>query len=301
MNGTRESLGQPVLIGPRPRTLTAAALLTAIRPRQWSKNLLLFAALVYASRLSSIHASGEAVWAFVIFCGLSSAGYLFNDMLDAHRDRLHPIKRLRPYAAGLIPTGILIRVAVALAVASLLGSILLGPAFLAWAAGYLGVTVAYSSILKSVRPFDVLAVAGGFVIRAVAGAAAIGVPASAWLSLLTGLAALLIVLGKRRHAVTQTRHRRQSRALPLDLGLAAVAGLTVAAYFLYAFLGSTLSRPGAFATVPFVAVGVVRYLLLIWRQGLGGSPEMLPFQDPVLAVSVGGWIVTSLLVLYGVP
>ena len=175
-----------------------AAIVVSLRPRQWSKNLFVFAGLVFGQQLFT-PAAVVAALAFVIFCGLSGAIYLFNDVADRERDQRHPKKRERPVAAGRLSPGAALAVGVVLIVAGLAGSIAINPGFALAALFYVVLLTAYSAWLKHIVIVDVLVVAIGFTLRAVAGALAIAVEISGWLLICTVLIALFLALGKRRH------------------------------------------------------------------------------------------------------
>jgi 4-hydroxybenzoate polyprenyltransferase len=286
-----------------------SAIVASLRPRQWVKNLFVFAGLVFAQRLFT-----EAVWtalaAFVIFCSLSGAVYLLNDVADRDRDRLDPRKRERPIAAGRLSVRAAVTTATALIVVGLgLGAALSRP-FVVTALAYVLLLVAYSAWLKHFVIVDVLVVAGGFVLRAVAGAVVIDVEMSEWLLICTILLALFLALGKRRYEymaldADAVRHRpilaEYSPAL-LDQMIAVVTASTVTAYALYTMSPQTIAKfhtrflP---ATLPFVLYGIFRYLYLLYRRQLGGNPSELLLSDRALLINTLGWIFAVLLIIYG--
>jgi 4-hydroxybenzoate polyprenyltransferase len=288
---------------------TLTAVLVSLRPRQWVKNLFVFAGLIFAQKLFT----GDA-WiacaAFAIFCALSGAIYLLNDVADRERDRLDPKKRLRPIAAGRLGAGTATAAAAALIVASLGAGALLPRAFLVTALAYVALLVAYSVWLKHIVLVDVIVVAGGFVLRAVAGAVAIRVEMSGWLLICTILLALFLALGKRRYEYLAlggdaAAHRpilaEYSPAL-LDQMIAVVTASTVTAYALYTMSPETIAKfqtrllP---ATLPFVLYGIFRYLYLLYRRQLGGNPSELFLSDKALLVNALCWILAVLLIIYG--
>lgn len=280
-----------VLDLPRRRSPVIASL-AALRPRQWTKNLLLFAGIVFAAKLGDAHRWLEAITAFVAYCAASSAAYLVNDVRDRYADRLHPVKRARPVARGELTTGRALGLAAVLALFALILAAALGPASLAVLAAFVGVQAAYSLRLKGIELVDVLTIAGLFVIRAAAGAVAVDVRISDWLLLCTFLLALLLALGKRRAelALGEVRARPVlSGYTPLlvDQLLAIVAGATIAAYGAYSLTAHD-SR-WLVATVPFVVYGLFRYLLLLRRHGLGEEPDALLVEDVPLLVTVASW------------
>jgi len=294
------------LAGEAPAPLVvrrAGAVLAALRPRQWSKNLLLFAGLVFAAKLGDAGRWLDAGTAFLAYCAASGASYLVNDVLDAERDRLHPTKRQRPVASGELAPGSAVALALGLAVAALGLAGLLGPTSILYLGGFLGVQGAYSLRLKHVVGIDVLAIAGLFLLRAAAGAEAVDVPISPWLLICTALLALFLGLAKRRGElvsvgadVTPRRPVLAGYSLALlDRILALVAGATLIAYSLY-----TVTARDSWtmvATIPFVGFGIVRYLLLVHRRDLGEEPENVLLSDAPILATVAAWTVTAAAIL----
>jgi 4-hydroxybenzoate polyprenyltransferase len=284
------------------------AVLVSLRPRQWVKNLFVFAGLVFAQRLFT-----PSVWpalaAFAIFCALSGSIYLINDVADRENDRRHPKKALRPIAAGRLSVRAALLVAVALVATALVAAAGLGMPFLVAAIAYAVLLSAYSAWLKHIVIVDVLTVAVGFVLRAVAGALAIGVAISGWLLICTILIALFLALGKRRHEyltleTAAARHRpilAEYSAGLLDQMIAVVTASTVTAYALYTMSPETVAKfhtqllP---ATLPFVLYGIFRYLYLLYRQQLGGNPSELFLNDRPLLINTICWIGAVLLIIY---
>jgi 4-hydroxybenzoate polyprenyltransferase len=233
-----------------------------------------------------------------------------NDVADRERDRAHPIKRERPVASGALPVPAALLGALVLAVAALAAAAALGGAFLLVALAYIVLLVAYSVVLKHIVIVDVLTVASGFVLRAVAGAVAVSVDISGWLLICTILIALFLALGKRRHEyltldAEATRHRpilAEYSAALLDQMIAVVTASTVTAYALYTMSPETVAKfhtrllP---ATLPFVLYGIFRYLYLLYRRQLGGNPSELFLNDRALLVNAGLWIVAVLVIIYG--
>jgi 4-hydroxybenzoate polyprenyltransferase len=289
---------------------TGAALLVALRPKQWTKNLLVFAGLVFTYNLANVAMLSATVGAFAVFCALSSAGYLWNDVRDAPADRRHPLKQRRPIASGRLSTDVAMAAALVLAVGGLGVAFSQRPAFGAVAAGYLLLTVAYSAWLKHLVLIDIFAIAAGFVLRAVGGAVVIGVPVSPWLYVCTVLAALLLALGKRRHelvalAGAAQEHRRNLEQYTVELVdqlVLIVATAAIIAYSLYTFSAENLPRDHSMMlTIPFVLYGVFRYLYLVRVRGEGGAPEDMLLSDPGLLATVLGWGLASVTILYLVP
>ena len=288
-----------------------AAILVSLRPHQWVKNFFVFAALIFGHKLGT-HAVWSALAAFVIFCGLSGAIYLFNDVADREKDRLHPRKRERPVAAGLLPVPAALVSAVALILGGLLAALALSPQFAVAALAYVVLLSVYSVALKHVVIVDVLTVAVGFVLRAVGGALAIHVEISGWLLICTILSALFLALGKRRYEyltldADAARHRPvlgEYSAELLDQMIAVVTASTVTAYALYTMSPETVAKfhtqllP---ATLPFVLYGIFRYLYLLYRRQLGGTPSELFLNDRALLLNTIGWILAVVLIIYGAP
>ncbi|HET7759071.1 MAG TPA: UbiA prenyltransferase family protein [Gaiellaceae bacterium] len=287
---------------PRRRSPLRAALV-AMRPRQWSKNLLVFAGLVFAAKLGDPLRWLEACVCFVAYCAISSASYLANDVRDRHDDRLHPVKRSRPIARGELSPRSALTIAAALAVAAPLlvaplgvPSVLLVLAFAALQAGY-------TLRLKHVVLLDVLTISALFVIRAAAGAEAVDVRISPWLLLCTALLALFLALAKRRGELvlvgagrTPGRQVLDGYSLELvDQLTGIVASGTVIAYAIYTVTAGH-SR-ALLATVPFVVFGVFRYLLLMHRYDVGEEPEQVLLKDVPILLAVAGWIVTAAAIL----
>src|SRR5207237_7108500 len=259
------------------------------RPRQWVQNLFVFAGLVFGQRLFT-----PAVWpalgAFAIFCGLSGAIYLVNDVADREKDRLHPKSGGRPLAAGRPPVRGALGAAAVLVAVGLLAAARISAGFLVVSVAYVVLLTAYSVWLKHVVIVDVLTVAVGFVLRALGGTLAIDVAISGWLLICTILSALFLALGKRRNEyltlqADAARHRpvldEYSAAL-LDQMIAVVTASTVTAYALYTMSPDTVARFGTRllpATLPFALYGIFRYLYLLYRRQLGGNPSELFLSD----------------------
>ena len=269
-----------------------SALVAALRPRQWTKNLLLFAGIVFAAELGDGHRWVEAIAAFVAYCAASSAAYLVNDVRDAASDGLHPVKRMRPVASGRLSPGLALGTAVALALLSLAVTAWLGAGSLACMVVFLALQGAYSLWLKSVEMLDVLAIAALFVLRAAAGAIAVDVRISPWLLVCTFLLALFLALAKRRAELrlgeVETRPALAGySAAVLDRLLGAVAAVTVLAYAAYTV--TAYDSLLLVATVPLVAFGLVRYLRLLRTQGVGEEPEAVLVSDLPILVTVAVW------------
>ena len=271
------------------------AALVALRPRQWVKNLLLFAGIIFAAELGDPIRWLEAVLAFVAYCAASSAAYLVNDVRDVAADRGHPVKRRRPIARGELRP----RAAVVLAAVLTLGAVAivagLGLPSLLCLVCFVLLQAAYTSKLKHVVLVDVLTIAALFVIRAAAGAVAVDVVISPWLLVCTALLALFLALGKRRAELvlvgadrTPGRPVLEGYSIALvDQLLAAVAGATIVAYALYTI--TARDSLALVATLPFVVFGVFRYLQLLHRYDVGEEPENVLLGDPPILVTVAAW------------
>jgi decaprenyl-phosphate phosphoribosyltransferase len=288
-----EPLSAPVIGLPRSRPRTrVGAVVAALRPRQWTKNLLLFAGILFAAKLGDADRWLAAVAAFAAYCAASSAAYLVNDVRDAAADRLHPVKQARPVASGELAPAAALTIAAALVVVALGLTASLGTGSLACMAAFLALQGAYSLRLKSVELVDVLSIAGLFVLRAVAGAIAVDVRISPWLLLCTFLLALFLALAKRRAELrlegTRTRPALSGYSTRvLDRLLAAVAAATVAAYTAYTLTAHD-SR-WIVATTPLVVYGLVRYLRLLRSRGIGEEPEAVLVADLPILVTVAVW------------
>jgi len=285
------------------------SIFVSLRPRQWVKNLFVFAGLVFAQKLFT-----PSVWpalgAFAVFCALSGSVYLVNDAADREKDRLHPDKKWRPIASGRLPAGTAVTAAAVLVVAALAGSLALSRPLAVVALAYAVLLGAYSVWLKHVVIVDVIVVAIGFVLRAVAGAVAIDVGISGWLLICTVLMALFLALGKRRHEYltlgeAAVRHRpilAEYSAGLLDQMIAVVTASTVTAYALYTMSPETVAKFETHllpVTLPFVLYGIFRYLYLLYRRQLGGNPSELFLNDGPLLVNTLLWILAVALIIYG--
>ena len=292
---------KPVTDSARRPPLRAA--LVALRPRQWLKNLLLFAGIVFAAQLGDRARWVEVVAAFVAYCAASSAAYLVNDLRDVEADRLHPVKRRRPIASGELRPRVAVVLACVLAAGALAVAAFLGLASLACLLCFAALQASYTLGLKHVVLVDVLVIAALFVVRAAAGAIAVDVRISPWLLVCTGLLALFLALGKRRAELvlvgaerTPGRRVLEGYSLALvDQLLAAVAGATVVAYVLYTV--TARDSPALVATVPFVVFGLGRYLQLLHRHAAGEEPENVLLGDIPILVTVAAWAVACAAIL----
>ena len=284
--------------------------LESLRPRQWVKNLFVFGGLLFGQQLFYPPAVWAALAAFVVFCGLSGAIYLLNDVADRDKDRLHPDKRMRPIASGRLSVRVALIAAAVLIVSGLAAAVWVSRPFALVALAYVVLLSAYSAWLKHVVIVDVLVVAIGFVLRAAAGALAIGVAISGWLLICTILLVLFLALGKRRHEVltleeSAARHRpilAEYSAGLLDQMIAVVTASTVTAYALYTMSPETVAKFHTSllpATLPFVLYGVFRYLYLLYHRQLGGNPSDMVVRDRALVLNTLLWLIVVLLIIYG--
>ncbi|MFH1144042.1 MAG: decaprenyl-phosphate phosphoribosyltransferase [Candidatus Eisenbacteria bacterium] len=287
------------------------AIVREMRPWQWAKNGFVLAGVVFAQQLGQSDQVVRAILATVAFCLLSSAGYVFNDLRDLERDRIHPRKRRRPLAAGRLPLWLGWLLAGTLALLGFGVSFALGPAMIAIACSYVLLNLLYSLLLKKIVLLDVMAIAMGFVLRAVAGVEALDPPPelSPWLLVCTFFLALFIAVGKRRHERTTLSgeaelHRSTLAEYPpalLDQLVPVVTSATVLAYAIYTISPATAEHVPSnrmVATIPFVVYGIFRYLYLVYRKGDGGAPSELLFRDGPLLANVALWALATLALVY---
>jgi 4-hydroxybenzoate polyprenyltransferase len=284
-------------------------LLISLRPAQWTKNLLVFAGLLFGLQLANPHAVANAVVAFAIFCALSGVVYLINDVLDRESDRQHPHKANRPIASGALPVPAAIGAAAVLTIAALATAFVLGGRFAAVAIAYLTLLALYSGFLKHIVIIDVLTIAMGFVLRAVAGAVAVNVEISRWLLVCTILLALFVALAKRRHELVlladgATSHRKslgEYSPYLLDQMISVVTASTLVAYVVYTINPETEQKFGTQwlgLTIPFPLYGIFRYLYLVHSREGGGSPADLLITDRPLLLCVALWGISVVLIIY---
>ncbi len=291
------------------------AILKTMRPKQWTKNLLLFAGLIFSHNLTDTSRGLRAVAAFVVFCILSGVVYFINDIKDLESDRNHPLKRQRPIASGELGVTTAIVVAGLLAAVGLAWAFTLNLKFAAITSVYFLLMIAYSFFLKHLVILDLMVVAMGFVIRSIAGIYAIEnpgehIPITPWFITCVLFLALFLAICKRRHelillAGKATSHRpvleHYSPAF-LDQMVSVVTTATVMSYALYVTSGvkkeSVHHHEHMIWTLPFVLYGIFRYLYLVYRRDEGGAPEALLLKDPGLIATVILWLVSILWVFY---
>ena len=293
----------------------AKALLVSMRPRQWYKNLIMYLAFFFtideawspsADIAAGLGLFGVITLAFLLFSALTGAVYLVNDILDAESDRLHPRKRHRPVASGRLPVTAAWASAAVLAVIGLGGAFALEPVFGVISGVYVLANVAYSLALKHIVLVDVFVISGGMVLRAVAGAAIMQVPISPWLYLCTALAALLLALIKRRSQLVSAGEdaasQRPSLSLytveSLDMLIVITATASLIGYSLYTFTAPNLPANDAMMlTIPFVAFGLFRYIMLSGSAGAGENPEDLLMGDKPLIATALLWLGSAAVIL----
>jgi 4-hydroxybenzoate polyprenyltransferase len=289
-------------------------LIRSLRPGQWSKNLLVFAGLLFGNKaagrgLFDSDTLIRALAAFAIFSALSGVVYLINDVMDRESDRQHPLKAGRPIASGALPVWIALAAALAIGGGALAAAAMVGRGLLLVGACYLVLQLLYSGPLKHIVIIDVLAIAIGFVLRAVAGAVAVNVAISHWLLVCTILLALFLALAKRRHEIvlladSATSHRailREYSPYLLDQMIAVVTASTLIAYIFYTISPETEQKFGTQwlgLTIPFPLYGIFRYLYLVHRREGGGSPADLLLTDRPLLACVALWALAVALIIY---
>jgi 4-hydroxybenzoate polyprenyltransferase len=316
MNSSATSLSAETTT--RSRTSTLRALLETLRPQQWLKNGFIFAALIFSQNLTRWERCGKVALAAVVFCLVSSAAYVLNDILDAPEDRHHPTKKLRPIASGRLSAKTAGTVGAMLGTVGLIGAWRLDviPAkvgthsgFFAIVVAYLALNALYSTFLKHVVLLDVFMVAAGFLLRVISGGLVIRVAISPWLIVCTTLLALFMALSKRRHELVLLGDRASNhRAILaeyspyfLDQLISIVTASTVVSYALYTLSPDVQSKfPGKRLemTIPFVLFGIFRYLHLVHHGEQGGNPTRVLLTDPVLLSVVALWAGSVILIIY---
>ncbi len=279
-----------------------------LRPRQWTKNLIVLAPVVFAGKLFSLAMLGAALAGFVVFCALSGGVYLMNDLADLEADRFHVLKRNRPLASGVLSPTVAKAALGLILPGALVAALLLDRRFFLVAGLYVGINIAYSLSWKHVVLIDVFVLSAGFVLRVYAGALLVGVLPSPWLFLSTFFLSLFLALGKRRYELVSleraTEHRPilvQYSAMLIDQLVGILAAITVTTYALYTLADTTVVQFHTNAliyTVPFVLFGIFRYLYLIYQCGGGGKPEEAILTDLPLLGAVLLWITTVVALVY---
>ena len=284
----------------------AGTYLKLARPKQWIKNGFVLAGIVFAGEVFSPPLMLAALTAFAAFCLLSSATYAANDVLDVKEDRGHPLKRFRPVASGAVSSRAALIFSALLAAGGLVLAFQAAPGVGLAGVGYLVLQAVYTTVLKHQAILDVMSISAGFVIRALAGVAAVGVALSPWLIICTGLLTLFLGFSKRRHELATlgdgaAAHRKNLRdySVPmLDQMMNIMISATIIGYALYTF--TVYQEEKEFfmmASIPFVVYGVFRYMLLVHRDG-GGNPDTLVLRDRALQVSLLLWLCVVMTVIY---
>jgi 4-hydroxybenzoate polyprenyltransferase len=280
------------------------AVLVAVRPGEWIKNLLVYAGLLFSGKVDQLSSVGTVTVVFAAFCAVSSAGYLFNDLRDSELDRQHPTKRYRPIAAGEISPGLATGIAIVLAALGLALGFLVEPEVGGLVAAYGALTAAYTIGLKHLVIIDVMTIAGLFLLRVIAGAVAIELHASEYLLLCTAMLALFLGFTKRRqeaiseeHSGTDSRPVLEHYSLPfLDQMVAMVTAAAIISYAIYA-INSPIIGSKMLGTGPAVLYAVFRYLYLIYdREDTRSTAEILT-QDPGMIAAAAVWVASALTLI----
>jgi 4-hydroxybenzoate polyprenyltransferase len=272
-------------------------LVECMRPRQWTKNLLVFAGLIFSESFFDLVKIHQSIEAFLVFCLISSSVYILNDLADIAKDKEHPLKRLRPLPSGRLKI-----------TSAILGLVMLAAVALSWAfaldtyfgfltLSYFGLIACYSFFLKSIVILDAMVIAVGFVMRAIAGPVVIRVELSNWLLICTFFMALFLALCKRRHELVLlgnngSKHRQildEYSTTLLDQMLAIVTGATIVTYALYTMAPETVASFGTrylLLTIPIVLFGIFRYLYLVYQKNMGGKPEDVLLSDRAIVIDV---------------
>jgi len=281
-------------------------LVRSARPRQWYKNLVVFAGIVFSFNLFNVSMLLKTVLAFAIFCAISSSVYIFNDIHDREKDRKHPKKRHRPIASGGLGVRLAGSFGTLLLVAALLISFYaLNTLFFAVVLAYFALIDLYTYWLKKMAVVDIMVISIGFVLRAIAGVVAIMVNLSPWLILCTLLLAMFLAFGKRKHEMVVLGKKSASHRSSLDLYstemidnfITISASLIIISYSLYTFLASSVWM---MLTIPFVIFAVLKYMQLLNLRVLGEETEMM-FKNPAMVINIVLWLIVSVLILYDVP
>jgi decaprenyl-phosphate phosphoribosyltransferase len=288
----------------------AMGLLQSIRPQQWVKNGFVLAPLVFARQLADLTLGLRGLAAFAVFCAVSGSVYLMNDLLDVDSDRRHPVKRHRPIASGRVSPSLAWAAFAALLVGGLSAAFAMSAAMGVVVLMYVGMNIAYSVKLKHLPFVDVAVIAAGFLLRLLAGAYAAEVSVSIWIVLCTFLLSLYLALGKRQHELRVIQPGEQRKVLAkynrmhVQWAMAVVGALTVLAYSAYTFAPETQTRfgfewPRFTLTVPFTAVGVLRFWKLAHDQGKLISPTEGMLKDRLFVLNVLAWCVAVVVLVYG--
>jgi len=285
------------------------SIIKLMRPQQWVKNGVVLAGLIFSGQATNPHYQFISFLTLITFCLLASSIYILNDIVDINRDRQHPLKKNRPLAAGKLSVTFAGTIGLILALGGLLLARYIGSGLLYVAIIYLALNIAYSFLLKNIVIIDVMSIAAGFVLRALAGAIAIQVAFSNWLLITTFVLALFLGLGKRRHEIMflesdASSHRKildKYSPYLLDQLIGVVTASTVITYLFYtlsAEVRGKLHTDYLYVTIPFVIYGIFRYLYLVHKEEMGGSPTRLLLTDRPLLADVLLWLFSIVIILY---
>lgn len=277
-------------------------ILMSMRPKQWYKNFVLFAGIIFSLNLFNVHMWITVFFSFIIFCMLSGSEYIFNDIMDKERDNIHPKKCNRPIASGKLHVLHAFIFATLLVCSALVGAYLINVQFFVVSLAYFLLIVFYSLFLKHIAIVDVLTISMGFVLRAIAGCFAIKVFVSSWLIICTFLVALFLVLGKRRHELMLLEngaisHRKVLNDFSIEMlekMMTIVTSTLIMSYSLYTFLSN---NTWMMLTIPIVIYGIFRYIFLVHSKNVGGEPEIL-FKDIGMLTCIILWVVSTVGIIY---
>jgi 4-hydroxybenzoate polyprenyltransferase len=284
-------------------------MLASMRPEQWVKNILVFVALVFSKNIFDIVMLAATIWAFIIFCLVSSGIYILNDLLDIEKDKKHPVKLERPLASGKLSPFIAKVMVLTILSGCLIGSFFINLTFAITVLGYVVLQICYFKFAKEIVILDVFFIAAGFFLRVIAGAQVIEVPISSWLLICTIFISLFLGLGKRRHEIMllgleANDHRKvlaEYNLTLLDQMVSIVTAGTVISYSLYTLSPETVSKfqtEKLWLTIPIVLYGVFRYLYIIYKRGKGGQPELIFFEDRHILASILLYTLVVGLIIY---
>jgi len=276
-----------------------------LRIRQWIKNLLIYIALIFTNNLFNFGLLIKTTIGFIFLCFAASSIYILNDIKDANEDKHHPIKKHRPITSGKVGLSFALSVSVFLMLISLFGSFVLQKSFFIIILIYILLSFSYTLKLKNIVILDILIVASNYVLRAISGAIIINVAISPWLLICTSLLALFVILAKRRYELSltsATKHRKilEEYSIPLlDEMISVTTASTISAYALYTFTSETATKHNyLLLTIPFVLYGIFRYLYLIHKKNLGGSPEYIFLKDVPTIINIIFWIISIIIIVY---
>ncbi len=284
-------------------------LIQSLRPKQWTKNVLLFAGLIFSKNLFHLPLFIKALAGFIYFCALSGSLYLLNDLLDREQDKKHPEKSKRPLASGRLSVKLVVVSVIILSSLALMGSFMLDKSFGFVALIYFLLIIGYTLWFKNIVILDVIVIALGFVLRAIAGAEIINVTISSWLLMCAIFLALFLGLCKRRHEIVimgakAASHRKilgEYNTILLDQMVSVVTASTVIAYAFYTTAPVTIEKFGTrnlIFTLPFVLYGIFRYLYLVHKKNLGGSPELILLKDKSMIVDLLLYMISVGVIIY---